>query len=121
MSLCLCVVGLKYQPYDDIKMRNYPSLFRGFLSHFSSQLPHFYDVTGLILVSLRLCVCVFWDIVCSRGSNSSMEGMIYNYFRVSLPSKYKSHLEKNNSSNNLFFFFGGGGASLHTHTQGCSC
>ena len=31
---------------DVIKMRDYPSLFfRGFLSHFSSHIPHFYDVT----------------------------------------------------------------------------
>ena len=35
--------SLKNQPRDVIKMRDYPSLFRGFLSHFSS-----YDVTWLI-------------------------------------------------------------------------
>ena len=29
-------------------MSDYPSLFRGFLSHFSSHIPHFYEVTWLI-------------------------------------------------------------------------
>ena len=31
--------------YDVIKMSDYPYLFRGFLFHFSSHLPNFYDVT----------------------------------------------------------------------------
>ena len=43
---------------DVIKMRNYPSLFRGFLSHFSEHLPHFYDVTYLI-----------FDTLCSVSTN----------------------------------------------------
>ena len=40
---------LKNQACDVIKMSDYPSLFRGFLSHFPSHLPNFYDVTYLIL------------------------------------------------------------------------
>ena len=39
---------LKIQPCDVIIMRDFPSLFRGFLSFFSSHLPHSYDVTWLI-------------------------------------------------------------------------
>ena len=30
-----------------MKMRDSPSLIYGFLSHFSSHLPHLYDVTGI--------------------------------------------------------------------------
>ena len=40
------------KPCDVIKIRDYPPLFRGFLSQFSSHLPLFYDVTWLIFETL---------------------------------------------------------------------
>ena len=45
---------LKNQSCDVIKMRNYPSLFMGFLFHFSSHFPNFYHVTWLIFEALCL-------------------------------------------------------------------
>ena len=42
----------KSQPCDVIKIKDNPSLFAGFLSHFSSHLPPFYDVTWLIFETL---------------------------------------------------------------------
>ena len=44
MFIVFRLVSMAEDQSDVIKIRDYPSLFWGFLSNFSSYLPHFYDV-----------------------------------------------------------------------------